>query len=101
MPCIDYCTKHDPRTMPYIKKGDRAEIDVELDALLNALDSTNAGELNYVITRVLTNHLRFQKVGYTELNKLIGVLECAKLELYRRLAAPYEDKKIEENGDVY
>jgi len=30
-----------------------------------------------------------------------GVLECAKLELYRRIAAPYEDTKIEENGDVY
>ena len=32
---------------------------------------------------------------------LIGVLECAKLELYRRVAAPYEDDKIDENGDVY
>ena len=32
---------------------------------------------------------------------LVGVLECAKLELYRRLAAPYEDLKIEDNGDVY
>jgi len=31
----------------------------------------------------------------------VGVLECAKMELYRRVAAPYEDKKKEENGDVY
>jgi len=31
----------------------------------------------------------------------IGALECAKLELYRRVAAPYEDTKIAENGDVY
>jgi hypothetical protein len=23
------------------------------------------------------------------------------MELYRRIAAPYEDKKCEENGDVY
>ena len=28
-------------------------------------------------------------------------LECAKLELYRRLAAPYEDEKRKETGDVY
>jgi len=31
----------------------------------------------------------------------VGVLECAKLELYRRIAAPYEDEKIVETGDVY
>ena len=30
----------------------------------------------------------------------MGVLECCKLEFYRRVAAPYEDIKIEENGDV-
>ena len=35
------------------------------------------------------------------LNAIIGALECAKLELYRRVAAPYEDDKIIENGDVY
>jgi hypothetical protein len=31
------------------------------------------------------------------------VLECAKLELYRRIVAAYEDEKIAdpENGDVY
>ena len=33
--------------------------------------------------------------------KVIGALECAKLELYRRIAAPYEDTKIQENGEVY
>lgn len=32
---------------------------------------------------------------------ILGVLECVKLELYRRVAAPYEDRKIEENGDVF
>jgi hypothetical protein len=30
----------------------------------------------------------------------MGVLESAKLELYRRKIAPYEDDKIAENGDV-
>ena len=36
-----------------------------------------------------------------ELNAAIGVLECAKLELYRRVVAMYEDGKIKENGDVF
>jgi hypothetical protein len=28
-------------------------------------------------------------------------MDCAKLELYRRVAAPYEDEKMAEAGDVY
>jgi hypothetical protein len=32
---------------------------------------------------------------YHHINTAIGALECAKLELYRRVAAPYEDKAIE------
>lgn len=30
-----------------------------------------------------------------------GALECCKLEFYRRVAVPYEDRKIKLNGDVY
>lgn len=33
--------------------------------------------------------------------QLKSVLECAKLELYRRVVAPYEQQKLELNGDVY
>jgi hypothetical protein len=32
--------------------------------------------------------------------RVIGALENCKMELYRRKIAPYEDIKIEENGDV-
>ena len=38
---------------------------------------------------------------YAHLNEALGALESAKLELYRRLAAPYEDEKKSETGDVY
>lgn len=31
---------------------------------------------------------------------ITGVLRCVELELYRRLAAPYEDLKKIENGDI-
>ena len=30
-----------------------------------------------------------------------GVVECVKLEFYRRAVAAYEDEKCKENGDVY
>lgn len=32
---------------------------------------------------------------------VIGTIECVKLEFYRRVVAPYEDKKAEQNGDAY
>lgn len=31
----------------------------------------------------------------------MGAVEGAKTEFYRRIAVPYEEKKIRENGDVY
>lgn len=66
----------------------------------------NAGELNYALTRLVDAYLarRSEEAGrirYAHLNEAIGVLECAKLELYRRVAAPYEDEKRRESGDVY
>ena len=61
-----------------------------------------AGELNYSITRLVDDYLaRKGGIRYAHLNEVVGVLECAKLELYRRVAAPYEDKKLAETGEVY
>lgn len=69
-------------------------------------DPEGPGELNYAVTRVVDAYLaraagRDGRTRYAHLNEAIGVLECAKLELYRRVAAPYEDEKLSENGDVY
>jgi hypothetical protein len=59
------------------------------------------GELNYQLSQAIDQYLVARNVSYRTLNDVIGVLECLKLELYRRIAAPYEDRKIEENGDVF
>lgn len=81
--------------MPYITEDARARID-------EGGKPETPGELNYAITRLTDNYL-VQKGGirYSHVNEVIGALECAKLELYRRVAGPYEDQKLEENGDVY
>lgn len=88
--------------MPYIKKVDREEFDKLIDSLITELMSEHnihqlAGNLNYIITRLL---IGTEPDHYHDFNELVGVLECAKLELYRRRIAPYENKKIKENGDV-
>lgn len=59
------------------------------------------GELNYAFTQLFHAYLGFTGESYQAYNDILGALEGAKLELYRRRIAHYEDKKIQENGDVY
>ena len=62
----------------------------------------DAGELNFALTNIVDKYLQ-NKGGlrYAHINEAVGALECAKLELYRRVAAPYEEQKMKESGDVY
>jgi Domain of unknown function (DUF6899) len=87
--------------LPYIKTEKRVKYEKALHELVNILKSLPPeevdGELNYVVTKILKG---VYPLRYYHINKAIGVLECIKLEFYRRVAAPYEDNKIEESGDV-
>ena len=91
--------------MPYIKKERRSDLEmfaVQIDSLAQIGENCkNAGELNYTLTRIVHGYLKENGGRYQQINDIIGALEGAKLELYRRKVAPYEDTKIEENGDVY
>jgi hypothetical protein len=88
-------------SMPYIKFEKRGKYDKPLQQLVDILKSLPAeevdGELNYVVTKILKG---VYPLKYYHINKAIGVLECIKLEFYRRVAGPYEDAKIGESGDV-
>lgn len=79
--------------MPYIKPSTREDV--------IAMGANTPGELNFLLTTIVRDYLKKKGRNYGNINEAIGVLECAKLELYRRIAAPYENEKIEENGDVY
>ena len=88
--------------MPYIKPNQRPAIDALLAPMLKVFDkyAFRAGELNYVFTKIILGEMD-GVVRYKNIRNAIGELECTKLELYRRLAAPYEQKKLKENGDVF
>lgn len=76
--------------MPYIKLMDRNEF----------VSPSTPGQLNYHITMLIKAY--WEETGdYQGINDIIGALEGAKMEFYRRVAVPYEDKKRETNGDVY
>jgi len=84
--------------MPYIKLEDRAHYDDEIGNLA-ATAMSSPGHINYVISKFLHQCLPSQP-KYADLNAMIGVLECAKLELFRKVVAPYEDDRHAENGPV-
>lgn len=80
--------------MPYIKQEDRNRLNLEVPQ--------SSGELNYLITQLVIEYMRNKgDISYQTINDIMDALDGAKSEFYRRIAAPYEDKKIKENGDVY
>jgi len=93
--------------MPYIHDYDRDVIDRAIAPLADIVFET--GEYNYAITKLCQEFLVWlqaadninQRGGYDARNTVIGLLECVKLEFYRREVAEYEDEKCVQNGDVY
>lgn len=87
--------------MPYIPKEKRVLIDPEIEELISNLRYRKAdvGMLNYTISRLLKTWWEFDPC-YKTGNDIMGVMDCAKSEFYRRTLSPYEDKKIQENGDI-
>lgn len=86
--------------MPYISQARRKEFD-EIGQSGHHPKMEVAGELNYELTLKCIKYLNHHGLSYKTINDIVGALEGAKLEFYRRVAAPYEDTKIKENGDVY
>lgn len=82
--------------MPYIQDRDRER----LEPNLNNPRPKKPGELNYVLTMIVLRYVEDRGLSYTTINEVVGVLTAARDEFYRRVAVPYENRKIEENGDV-
>jgi len=88
--------------MPYIKENDRNRLDNCIDNMIKCLDKQDIalilGDINYTFSRILGGLMK--DPSYNKVAMITGVLENIKQEFYRRVASPYEDKKILENGDI-
>ena len=84
--------------MPYITQDKRDSLDPHLAELARSV--ATEGELNYCIYKL--SCLLIDKMGesYSNYSLCSSAMEHAKLEWYRRRVAPYEDKKIHENGNI-
>ena len=81
--------------MPYITEVTRREL------VHDKVTPHSAGELNYLITKLILAYSAEKGRTYTTFNEVVGALECCKQEFYRRVVVPYEEEKRKENGDVY
>jgi hypothetical protein len=97
--------------MPYIPPQHRQELDALIDQLAGQIvqeaaeidqEAAFAGLLNYACTRLALKiiRLRFGRLRYWLIALVTGTFKNIADEFYRRLAAPYEDRQIEVNGDV-
>ena len=90
--------------MPYISKDYREEYDYVIDELISRLYDKNndklSGHLNYIFFRLACNVCSGVGASYARMAVVSSALSEAQAEFRRRVMAPYEDKKIEENGDV-
>lgn len=80
--------------MPYLAAAQKAALDAGVPPIAS-------GELNYLLTLECLRYLKRNGLSYGSINDVIGALEGAKLEFYRRVAVPYESAKHMTNGDVF
>ena len=82
--------------MPYIKQEDRFYMDVVVKSMISN-DVQPNGKLNYVLYKLCKDTVF---PGYNNYKNYIAELRQCATEIERRILAPYEDLKIQENGDV-
>lgn len=81
--------------MPYVLPIKRPDLDRVVD-LMTQIGVKADGDLNYILFK----YARRIPHSYNSLKNYRGELRETADEIGRRILAPYEDDKIEQNGDV-
>ena len=84
--------------MPYITAKQRVALDPYIEAITGNV--TTLGEMNYVLTRLLTESPATRGQRYRDAVYVLGSLAAVGLEYYRRQVGPHEDDAIALNGDI-
>lgn len=92
--------------MPYIKEKKRKEIVTCDGDRIRIHEIRGPGDLNFAITHLVKQYAYYNteaidgKLSYQLINDIVGAMEGAKLEFYRKVVVPYEEGKESENGPV-
>lgn len=97
---LNFAITHDVMTHIGKKPISYDAISAVIAAFECALKGDPSDGLANKITERVFNFQNTTRGYYTE-HEVLATVKCAQLEFYRRVAAPYEDAKCMENGDVY
>ena len=87
--------------MPYVPEKIRLLYKDTIDNFENMhAEKASAGEVTFLITALIHSWIKKQKWCYLTFCIAVGILVCCILELYRKVVAPYEDKKRMDCGGV-
>jgi len=94
--------------MPYISLKDRQKYDQYINEIANSLlksenNDVLSGAMNYILFRLAKILCDVDSGGsrsYARMAVVSSAMSEAQAEFRRRIMAPYEDEKIEQNGDV-
>lgn len=79
--------------MPYITPTQRQMVDA-------GVPPADVGELTYKLYRTVIDYLDARPTRYAVHAEIVAALENTKEEYRRQELNPYEDDKIEQNGDI-
>ena len=93
--------------MPYTTQKDRRKFEPQLGELRESIKRNiyqkgaqmSKGDLTYLVYALGLEYFK-GRTSYTNVSTAISCLNDAAAEMRRRYLDPYEDEKIEENGDV-
>lgn len=87
--------------MPYITPPRRRQLNRITKAITTDIDlQTTKGDLNFLLSTTVGEYVLAKGIDYDSINDVMGALTGCLLEFYRRVAVPYEKKKIKINGDI-
>ncbi len=92
--------------MPYIKEEHREILDPIINDLKRTIVNITLDDesvkleclINYMILKMLSE--MYTAKNYDEINDVIGMLECCKLEYYRKVAAIVNDQSEYDYGEI-
>jgi hypothetical protein len=84
--------------MPYIQQYRRLDMEKHLLELYKKIDTK--GDLCYAVYWLMKSFAEYQGISFDKASNALSAADCARFEFYRRVLAPYEDQKIQENGDI-
>jgi hypothetical protein len=87
--------------MPYVKEEIKQSLEPELKNLIDKLTPLlSSGIIVYVLYKIVKEVYGHSELGFDLMSEGNKVLDDASREYYRKVMAPYEDGKIEQNGNV-